>query len=163
MIIKTSCAKTSKFMTDGPPKFGGDWTVMYSRISHFVMLFKTSARRPVITTIFLHQTISIIYNLTVNTAYKSSLAKEHQSSNQGQRTNSAQSCDNGMVAITDAALPHCTSIAIFWIKDWRALLSPVWSMIREPICRTNERALDPQESRHREGKNERRWLSWNIS
>ena len=62
----------------------------------------------------------------------------------GRETNSAQFCDNGMVAITDAALPRCTSIAIFWIKNWRALLSPVCSMTREPIRCTNERALNPQ-------------------
>ena len=35
--------------------------------------------------LFFHQTISIIYNQTVNTAFKSSLAKEHQTSNWGQR------------------------------------------------------------------------------
>jgi len=58
----------------------------------------------------------------------------------GRETNSAQSCDDGMVAITDAALPCCISIAIFWIKSWRA----VCSMTLEPIRRTNERALDPQ-------------------
>jgi len=65
----------------------------------------------------------------------------------GRETNSAQSCDDGMVAITDAALPRCTSIAIFWIKNWRALLSPACSMIRKPIRRTNERVLDPQAPR----------------
>ena len=40
----------------------------------------------------------------------------------GRETNSAQSCDDRMVTITDAALPRCTSIAIFWLK------------IEEPYC-----------------------------
>ena len=34
----------------------------------------------------------------------------------GRATNSAQSCDNGIVAITVAALPRWTSIEFFCIK-----------------------------------------------
>jgi len=45
---------------------------------------------------------------------KSSLANPHTN---GREINSAQSCDDGIVAITDAALPHYTSTAIFWIKN----------------------------------------------
>jgi len=118
--------------------------------------------------------VSIIYNQTVNTAFRSSLAKQHQSSNQGQRNklcpilwrrngrhhfhghSISHNCTYvpGSISssclpsnwinkwINKSALPRCTSIAIFWIKNWRALLSPVCSMIREPIRRTNERALD---------------------
>ena len=61
----------------------------------------------------------------------------------GRAKNSAQSCEDGIVAITAAVLPRCTSIEIFCIKNWQALLSPVCSTTREPICRTTKRALEP--------------------
>ena len=39
----------------------------------------------------------------------------------GREANSAQSSDEGIVAITEAAFPRCTSIATFLIKNWVAL------------------------------------------
>jgi len=65
----------------------------------------------------------------------------------GREANTAQSCDDGMVAITETVLPHCTSEEIFWIRNWVVLLSSVCSMTREPICHTNKRALEPQAPR----------------
>ena len=62
----------------------------------------------------------------------------------GREANSTQSWDDGIVAITEAALPRWTSMATFWIKNWVALLSPDCSITREPIRLTNERAHDPQ-------------------
>ena len=61
----------------------------------------------------------------------------------GREANSAQYCDDGVVAIIQAALPHCTSMEIFWVKNCVALLSPVYSMTQEPISRTNKRAQEP--------------------
>ena len=65
----------------------------------------------------------------------------------GREANSAQSCNDGMVAVTEAALLRCTSMEIFWIKSCLALLSPVCSMTREPICRTNKCAQESQAPR----------------
>ena len=59
----------------------------------------------------------------------------------GRAKNSAQSCEDGIVAITAAVLPRCTSIEIFCIKNWQ--LSPVYSTTQEPICCTTECALEP--------------------
>ena len=68
--------------------------------------------------------------------------------------NSAQSCDDGIVAITAAALPRWTSIAIFCVKNWHTLLSPICSMTQIPICCIIEWTQDPHapKSQHKEGK-----------
>jgi len=67
-----------------------------------------------IVAIFMHQTICIIYNQMVNTAFKSSLAKPNINHHTvGRETNSAQPCDDRMVIITAAVLLRCTLIAIF--------------------------------------------------
>jgi len=80
----------------------------------------------------------------------------------GKEANSAQSCDDGMVAITEPALPCCTSKEIFWIRSWVALLSPVCSLTQEPICRTNECALEPQAPRVSMQRGEKRKEEVNV-
>jgi len=87
----------------------------------------------------------IIKRLTLHWSHHLQIHINHYTN--GRELNSAKSCDDGIVAITDAALPRCTSIAILWIKNWVALLSLVCPMTREPIRRTNKRAQDPQAPR----------------
>ena len=78
----------------------------------------------------------------VNAAFSSHHIQIHQHS-VGRAINSTQSCEDGIVAITAAALPHWTSIEIFWIRNWQAILSSVCSMTEEPICHTTKCTLEP--------------------
>jgi len=56
-----------------------------------------------------------------------------------------------------------TTLNIFCLKNWQALFSSVYSLIRTQIYCTTESAQDPHAPRtHKQEKNENWWLGWNI-
>ena len=106
---------------------------LFTAISFFLILFFIGS----------HQTIIIINNQVVKYYIgRSSFAIHAIYQSMGREANSVQYCDDGVVAIIQAALPHCTSMEIFWVKNCVALLSPVYSMTQEPIRCINKCAQE---------------------
>ena len=130
--------------TRSPPAYTLRWSLKISSVLYWLLYLRISCQVNTDVEFFFFCIRLLESHLTkkVNTAFISHHMQIHQQS-VGRAINSAQSCDDGIVALTLAALPLWTSIAIFWIKNWHALLSPVCSTTREPIRRTNERAQVP--------------------